>query len=789
MIVGAVAAFVAFREGRTRLIIPLTGIGFAAAGTLLAADAWRTARRPPIREVFDEAARAERAEATAEGRVVPEDASVPVVVEGVLRRDASNSPAGAFLRLSAGRLLRAPGSSGPREVDGGVAVTVVGSLAPGRVDEWRAGRRVRLSATLRRAARYLNFGVADAERGLALRGDALVGTVKSAALVDVIARGWWLDERAGDARAFARRAIGRSVARWSPRSAALVTAIVIGDRAGLDEDVERQMQDAGTYHVVAISGGNVALFAGALIGLFRLSGVLGRTAMIAAILVLLSYAYTVGAGASVERATSMAVVYLAARALDHRAQPINTLASVAACLVVVQPLLVADPGFVLTCGATGAILVAMPLVSRCKRRVVRALVALILASLAAEIMLLPVGALLFSRITVAGLALNVLAVPLMAVAQMAGLAVVAMSGVSPVLADQAGLVAHLGAAGLVQASALVRFAPFVVFRVAAPSWLAVLLYYGALAAAFHRPWRGRAALTVAGAALWIVAEPWTWVVDRGDGRLHAVFIDVGQGDSALIRLPRGGTLLVDAGGLPGASGFDIGDRVVAPVLRQSGVRRLDDLVLTHGDPDHIGGIPAIFREFRPRRVWEGISVPKSMPLTELHEQGDELGLEWASVHAGDRIAAPRGDEVELAVLNPEPPDWERQRVRNDDSVVVELRWRRVSLLLTGDIGRDVEPGVARRMARAPLRIVKVAHHGSATSSVAEFVNAVAPSIAIVSAGRANRFGHPAEAVIERYREAGAEVFRTDQDGAITIDTDGYSVNVQTFTGRTTTIVR
>jgi competence protein ComEC len=138
--------------------------------------------------------------------------------------------------------------------------------------------------------------------------------------------------------------------------------------------------------------------------------------------------------------------------------------------------------------------------------------------------------------------------------------------------------------------------------------------------------------------------------------------------------------------------------------------------------------------------------------------------------------------VEIDVRHPPPADWERQRVRNDDSIVLELRWRDVSVLLTGDIGRSVE----RSLVLAPLRrlrIVKVAHHGSLTSSAADFVSALAPQIAVVSAGRANHFGHPAAEVLQRYRDAGAEIFRTDRDGAVMVDTDGHSVHVHTFTDR------
>ena len=413
------------------------------------------------------------------------------------------------------------------------------------------------------------------------------------------------------------------------------------------------------------------------------------------------------------------------------------------------------------------------------------------ASLAVEALLFPIGALTFSRITFAGLGLNFLAIPLMAIAQVAGMAVVPLAIVSRPMAAVAGWAAHVGAAGLVWSADLVRFAPAVTYRVAPPSWIVVTIYYAALSIAWLAIRRAGStagsritarvsAFVAAAAAIWILADPRTLVAAGGDGRLHVTFLDVGQGDSAFIVFPAGATMLVDAGGLSAASSFDIGDRVVAPVIRDAGFRRIDYLALTHGDPDHIGGAASIVREFRPREVWEGIPVPRFEPLTALRLAAQVGGARWANVYRGDRITI---DGVEITARHPEPADWERQRVRNDDSLVLDLRWREVSILLTGDIGKAVEGDIAAATPPARLRVIKVPHHGSLTSSTLAFLAALHPQIAVASAGRANHFGHPVPEILERYRAVGAEVFRTDQDGAVTVDTDGRSIQVRTFTGR------
>ena len=792
-----------WRANRPRALAVTVAAAFFAGGALLSADAWERAWRPPLWTAFESLAHTQRAEADAAGRRLPEDAEAFAVVEGTLRADAAPADGGVSLSVAVDGVRSATGLT--ERVSGGIAVTVVGSLAAERMDEWRSGRRVRMPVMLRRPSRYLDPGVPDHERALARRGTRLVGTVKSGALVEVLARGGWFAEAMSGARAVARRAIAAGVGRWSPRSGAIVAAIVIGDRAGLDEEVQRRLQEAGTYHVIAISGGNIAILAGLLLGAFRLAGWLGRTAMLSSIAALLGYAALVGNGASVDRATLMAVVYFGARAADHRSPSLNALALVAALLVAADPLSVADPAFVLTCGATLAILVVVPVMTKWNAESAeraekaigsavsaisafkRSLFAMFAASVAAEALLFPIGALTFSRVTFAGLALNFLAIPLMGVAQIAGMVVVPLALVSRDAAVIAGWVAHLGAAGLVRSAELVRFAPALTWRVAPPLWSTVVVYYAAMAIWWQvrlGPSRAiaRTAGIVAGAAaLWILVDPRTLAAARGDGRLHVMFLDVGQGDSAFVVFPAGSTLLVDAGGLAASSAFDIGDRVVAPVVRDAGFGRIDYLALTHGDPDHIGGGGAIVREFRPGEVWEGIPVPRSGPLTALRVAVQETGARWANVYRGDRLAI---DGVEVIARHPAPAGWERQKVRNDDSLVLELRWRDVSVLLTGDIGRAVEPGVAAATPAARLRVVKIPHHGSLTSSTPAFVAALRPRIAIASAGRANRFGHPAPEVLERYRSIGAQIFRTDQDGAVMMATDGNAIEVRTFNGRT-----
>jgi competence protein ComEC len=248
-------------------------------------------------------------------------------------------------------------------------------------------------------------------------------------------------------------------------------------------------------------------------------------------------------------------------------------------------------------------------------------------------------------------------------------------------------------------------------------------------------------------------------------------------------------LLVDAGGFPipalqdaetGGPRFDIGERVVTPAVRAFGVRRLDTLVVTHGDPDHVGGAAAVVRALAPRAIVEGVPVPPHVPLQSLMKDGDNLGAEWRIVTPG---LVTRWRKLSIRVLHPPPPDWERQRVRNEDSVVLELSFGDVTIVLPGDVGVVGESAALAHARPSSLVLLKAAHHGSATSSSPALLATLRPRVVIFSAGRANRFGHPSSAVVARVRRAGAEMFSTASDGCIVVDTDGSSVVIRTWTGQ------
>ena len=783
--VGALGAAVrAFVRQQTRAVFVCVLAGWVAAGVALGSRAESDARWPALaRAALATASAQNRDVASTRWHRVPRNELVTLV--GRLRSDASVYPTGVGLEIDVEQVERRRRVVGTW---GGAMLTVVGSLAADRASEWRAGRRVRVRATVREPARYMNPGVPDMRLALARRGTVLVGSVKSGTLVEVLARGPWIGERAASARQHVRRLVAASVGAWDAGTAGIVTAILVGDRAGLDERTERDLQAAGTYHVIAISGGNVAILAACLLVACRLVLVPWRAGLAAVVVALVAYAEVAGGSSSVVRATTMAVTYLAARLVDQRASAGSALAIAATVILAASPLALLDAGFLLTFGATIAIVNGVPRIvaSVGGPRLIRPAVGLFAASAAAEVALLPLGPLFFSRLTLAGLVFNFAAVPLMSVVQIGGMTAVGVAAVTPSFAQWAGWVPHEAARALVASAALVHLVPWAAWRVPSPPTWLLALYYGALVALVtsgrwvgltvpwqRAVWRG-VALTWALAAVLIATGP---LPAPSHPRLRVTVLDVGQGDATLIQLPSGRAVLVDAGGLGGTARFDVGERVVAPTLWQLGVRRLDVLAVTHGDVDHVGGAAAIVEAFRPREIWEGIPVPADPALSSLAALADSDRIAWRTVQTGDLL---RDGPVTLRVWHPPPPHWERQRVRNDDSLVLEVRYGDVSVVLPGDIGAATEGTLLAQISEAPIRILKAAHHGSASSSSNAFLDTLRPRAVIVSCGRGNLFGHPHPAVLARYRAAGAAIYRTDEQGAITIETDGRTVHVTPF---------
>ena len=633
------------------------------------------------------------------------------------------------------------------------------------------GDRVEAWAVLRVPHGFGTPGAYDAAAQARRDGIHAFGYVKSRRLVTRARREGvgGLRDVAARARQRAREAILAYVLPGPEQG--LVRAMTIGDRTGVEPETAEAFRIAGTYHVLALSGTQVALVAGLVLWVMtRLeTPPLARAALASSALVF--YAVFVGGDVPVTRATVMAVVMLAGRALDLDADLANLLGLAAILLLLHHPSWIGDVGFQLSFAATlGLLLLSSVLAARLPPMKWRLELA-IAASMAAQAALVPLLLVHFHRLALAALVLNLAAVPLSAAVLFTGFAVVLASAGPSGLAYRVGDVAWICAHALLRSGEVVRLVPGLDVRHPTPPlWAMVVFLAGLLLLRAPARFRAGVVTTALGlAALLCAARP-----APGDGRLSLTALDVGQGDCLAVRSPRGRLWMVDAGGSFDAR-FDIGEAVVGPYLWSQGWRRIEALVLTHAHPDHVGGAPFLLRAFDLGATWEGPAPRHDRGYAELDAALRAGGAARRTVARGVRED---WDGVAVEVAGPRPPRRAPWTTRNDDSVVLRLSWGSVTFLLTGDIeaaGEDALGAVA-------AQVLKVPHHGSRSSSSARLLAAVSPRVALVSVGHANRFGHPHPEVVDRYARAGVWLMRTDRDGATTVSTDGERIFLRTFRG-------
>ncbi len=628
-------------------------------------------------------------------------------------------------------------------------------------------------------------------------------------------------------------ALGRieKLYRHNDYNIGMMQAVLIGETARLQRSWTDDYRSTGTFHALIISGSHVAVLAAALLFLLRICFLPRGAAMIAVIAMAWLYALITGWQPPVIRSAAGLTLYAFGGIFFRKMRTLNILAAVAILFFVFDPEALIDPSFQLSFFSVALIgLFAVPIIEktssplaaacrdldnnqkdprlepavanhRVELRLYAATLAmfglpqrvaigavtvvtrlgifffdLMITSAAIQAGLLLPMVLYFHRVSFTGLSANAIVVPLLGVVVPVGF-VALITGFAWIAKLNAGLL------WLSQITVAWHANLEPSWRIPDPPvWFSVLLVIALVLAAVR--WKSRfvragvAALSVVLLTL-VVAAPFR--PDTTHGVFELTAIDVGQGDSLLLTLPDGRVMLVDAGGIASfglvthARNLDIGEDVVAPYLWKRGIRRIDIAAFTHLHDDHVQGLPAILKDFEVGEIWTG--------AVENCPQWDSIQAIAAArhipIHKLKRGDARQLAQVHVNVLSPAPDYIPPATPKNNDSLVLEIHFGRHTFLLTGDAEKQVEAELVASGQLHHVDVLKAGHHGSRTSSTVGFLDAIQPSIALISDGYLNSYGHPHPLTLEHLNEHHTGIFRTDQSGLLTVKSDGRRLWAET----------
>ncbi len=674
-------------------------------------------------------------------------------------------------------------------------------------DRWQYGDVLRLPLNLRTPRNFHTPGSFDYAGYLARRGIYLTAFVWDDKKIEKIEP----DNRTGAGLRHRLEHVRRTVgaffdAQLSTTAAAILRALIIGDKSRLDPELRDSFTRVGVAHVLAISGLHIGLVAALAYGawwwlLARSQYVLlmwsvPKLAALCTLPVVLLYAGLAGGSVSTSRAVIMVTVFLTALLLDQKEEVFRSLALAALIVSLIWPGAVFDVSFQLSFVAVLSIFLGLHRfqswwdnrdetraahLSPWRRRLRRWALLYGLVSLSATVGTLPLVATHFHTVPLVGFVANLLLVPFLgSAAVVLGLASAALvfihTGAATLAVWCAGAVVSLGV-WMVEAIAALPFTA--VHFVTLTLFELILFYTFCVSLLFSIRLQPSGLRRVFFSCLFglILCDGLYWLTQRYfQTELRVSFLDVGQGDAAVVEFPGSHVMIIDAGGFTSRT-FDSGRAIVAPFLWQRKIGRIDTLVLSHPNLDHYGGLEFLAEHFGVAAFWfNGEARPDSRRFKRLMATLRENDIQTHSLCRDTPNREIGGVRVQIL----HPPCGQTGLDTNDASLVLRLSHGEVDMLFSGDVEVAGERALLVTPTQLESEILKVPHHGSRSSSTRPFLEAVSPEIAIASLGYRNRFRFPAPEVVGRYEQQGTTLLRTDQVGTVTVRSDGESYRVETF---------
>ncbi|MBS4033596.1 MAG: DNA internalization-related competence protein ComEC/Rec2 [Ignavibacterium sp.] len=566
---------------------------------------------------------------------------------------------------------------------------------------------------------------------------------------------------------------------FEPETAGLLRGLLLADRSEIDFELKTQFINSGVIHVLAVSGLHVGYILLIFLFVFGRFNLYLRTFFIAA--GLLSFMFITGMPPSVFRATVMALVILFAFLSNRSTNLLNSISLAAIIILLVDPNEIYNPGFQLSFSAVLAIGIIYPIIEKeinrlkISNKFIRGIILFSGVSLSAQIGTLPFTLAYFGKLSVVALFANLIVIPLIGVVIGLAFSSLFISVISLTIASYFAVVNDLIVKLLFSLISFTGDLQYSFIWIPDYSLADAIIFYAVIALFIYIikdaiRWQPKLIITILAITNIIYLSSIDDIELLPDNQLSIMMVDVGQGDAILVKFPNNQTALIDAGDLNPF--FDNGERILIPLLRYLGIKKVDYGFITHLDADHYGGFLSL--------LYNGLidEIFKPSPDTTLKDIRLERFLTNLNVNVNyyTREIYELGG-AKLYILNDDKDDFYNALSSNDKSGMMKLVYGDVSILFTGDVERKAEIYYADRYGQfLDVDVLKVAHHGSKTSSIPEFLEIATPEISLVSAGIKNKFKHPSEEIIERLEYFGSDIYRTDQSGALLFYSDGNNIN-------------